>query len=200
MAAFGVVDSRHHVCRLTLRYRWPVCRVRKRSQNAAIGLIQIHPVKYPGIGARVPDPCSLSSTTARLVHAGFAKFPLQAPQCDPAPRRINDGINALHSTRIKYQSQVSAPVGCIVYRDPTVGRMWGQRRGETYGTIFRCVFCAIRQGAQGRAKCNLPEGSACLGKDVSGGRSLAHFVLAVREVMALRRWQILRQKGGTAKQ
>lgn len=39
-----------------------------------------------------------------------------------------------------------------------------------------------------------------MGKDVLVGRCLAHFVLPVREVMTLRRRQILRQKWGTAKQ
>ena len=126
MAAHGVVDSRRHAYRLTFRYRWRVGKIRKRSQNAAIGLIEIHPVKYPCIGARVPDPCSLSSTTARLVHAGFAKFLLQAPQYDPAPRSINHGINALHNTLIKNQIQVSARIWCIVYGHSTVGRMCRQ--------------------------------------------------------------------------
>ena len=126
MAAYGRCRFEASFYRLTLRYGWSVCKVRKRSQNTAIGLIEIHPVIYPRVGAGVPDPCSLSSVTARLVHVGFAKFLLQAPQHDPAPGRINDGINALHGALIKNQSQPSAAVGCVVYRDPTVGRMWGQ--------------------------------------------------------------------------
>lgn len=126
MAAYGRCRFEASFYRLTLRYRWSVCKVRKRSQNTAIGLIEIHPVIYPRVGAGVPDPCSLSSVTARLVHVGFAKFLLQAPQHDPAPGRINDGINALHGTLIKNQSQPSVRIWCIVHGDPSVRRMCRQ--------------------------------------------------------------------------
>ena len=92
-----VVDHSFVVHQLPCRYRWPIGKVRKCSQSAGIGLIEIHPVKNPGVGTRVPDPCSLSSTSARLVHAGFLKFLLQAPQYDSTPRSINDGVNAFHN-------------------------------------------------------------------------------------------------------